>query len=277
MLPNLIVIGAAKAGTTSLHAYLALHPEVEMSRHKELQFFVRRRWREQVDWYADQFPAARIRGESSPTYTMYPWLPSTADRIHELVPDTRLIYVLRDPVERAIASYVEHVYLGVEDRPIRQALLEFDRPDNPYLCASRYATQSQRFLDHFSRSEILVIDQTDLLRNRLQCMAQVFRFLDVDPAFHSAQFGRLHNTSDVKVRYNRLGFWMVRRGLFTRQAGHLSRGPLVAPLRKLMSRPIDRRLPPEDRDRLVAALRPEVEQLRDLTGQSWSQWPSFPA
>ena len=80
-LPNLVVIGATKCGTTSLHEYLALHPETAMSQTKELMLFTREDWRERTAWYESQFDSARIRGESSPTYTMFPYLPSTAERI----------------------------------------------------------------------------------------------------------------------------------------------------------------------------------------------------
>src|SRR4051794_25988719 len=66
VLPNLLVIGAAKCGTTSLHEYLALHPDIAMSAKKELNFFTRDDWRDAVDWYDAQFPEAPVRGESSP-------------------------------------------------------------------------------------------------------------------------------------------------------------------------------------------------------------------
>src|ERR687894_2292944 len=73
-LPNLIVIGAQKCGTSVLHYYLSLHPEVSMSRPKELNFFIEERnWPRGLDWYKSQFDGdARVRGEASPNYTAYP-------------------------------------------------------------------------------------------------------------------------------------------------------------------------------------------------------------
>jgi hypothetical protein len=276
MLPNLIVVGAAKAGTTSLHHYLDRHPQIAMSGLKELKFFTRDDWRDELGWYAAQFSDAPVRGESSPTYSMHPYLSSTAERIAELIPDCRLIYVLRDPVQRAIAGYVEHAFLGFESRDIVSALTDIDDPANPHLCPSRYATQLRRFLDCFPAEQLLVVDQWDLLHQRVQTLRDVFDFVGVDPDFTTAAFDEVHNTAAEKVRYNLLGRWLIRKNLFTERADYLYRGPLIPPLRRVLSRPIDRQLPPPAKAQLVAALEPEVEELRRLTGRAWDRWPSYP-
>src|SRR3954447_7853404 len=272
VLPNLIVIGAAKCGTTSLHEYLALHPDIAMSAKKELNFFTRDDWRSQVDWYADQFSDAAVRGESSPGYTLAPYLPSTAERIHELVPAAKLVYLVRDPVDRAIANYTELVMHRLEARSIDDALPEFADEANPHLCGSRFGSQVERFLHHFDRSRLLVLDQAELRQERRPTLRKVFEFLGVDADFDSPEFDRTHNTRRSKVRYNDLGMWLIRRGWFTESRGSV-RGPLVQPLRTLLSRPIDDRLSRDARNALKAELRPEVEKLRRLTGfepQGWS-------
>ena len=83
MLPNLIIIGAAKAGTTSLPFYLGLHPHISMSKEKELDFFARERnWNKGIEWYESQFNAnVQICGEASPCYTNYPILKGVADNL----------------------------------------------------------------------------------------------------------------------------------------------------------------------------------------------------
>jgi hypothetical protein len=274
LLPNLVVIGAGKCGTTSLHRYLALHPEVSMTRQKELKFFTGDDWRQRLPWYEAQFEPGVVRGESSPNYTMFPFESSVAERIAELIPDTRLIYLVRDPVERAIASYVELYALTLENRPITEAL-DVDDPANPHLCASRYATQLRPFLDRFDPERILVVDQADLLHERRATLERTFRFLGVDPGFDSPAFGRVHNVRETKVRYGRLGHWLIRRRLFTERSGPLRRGPLIRPLRAVLASPIDSSLADAHRERLVAALRPEVEWLREFTGQRFESWPYF--
>src|SRR5213078_5271544 len=82
-LPSLVVIGAQKCGTSGLHYYLSLHPEVSMSRPKELNFFiVERNWPRGTEWYAAHFePRANVRGESSPNYTAYPQHQGVAERM----------------------------------------------------------------------------------------------------------------------------------------------------------------------------------------------------
>ena len=110
MLPNLIVIGAERCGTSSLHRYLRSHPQVFMSKKKELNFFVaEREWRRGRSWYERQFPAdAPVRGESSPAYTAYPVFSGVPARLAALVPDAQLLYLVRDPVERTISAIHLH-------------------------------------------------------------------------------------------------------------------------------------------------------------------------
>jgi hypothetical protein len=247
-----------------------------MSATKELMFFTREDWRERISWYESQFGPGRIRGESSPTYTMFPYLPSTAERIHELVPDARVIYLVRDPIERTIANYVELIALRLEDRPIDAALTDFADAANPHVCSSRYATQLERFLDRFGPERVLVLDQRDLLDDRAGTLREAFAFLGIDPSFTTSDFDRLHNPRQVKVRYNRLGFWMVRHRILTQRRGPFGAGPLIRPLRALLSNPIDTALSADARAPLVETLRPEVERLRRLTGKPFARWADFP-
>jgi hypothetical protein len=272
VLPNLLIIGAAKCGTTSLHEYLALHPEIEMSQQKELHVFNEANWREKLARYSAQFQGTvPVRGESSPTYTFYPYLPSVPERVREVTPDMRFIYLVRDPIERAIANYVEMYSLNLEHRPIDLALSDLD-PANPHLCSSRYATQLERYLACFEAERILVVDSGDLLERRMETLRRIFRFLDVDPTFTSKGFLREHNPRMVKVRYGELGWWMAIRGVGTRQPGR--KGPLIRPLRRLLSRPIERSVSSATRELLVAEFRGEAERLRSLTGLALD-WPSL--
>jgi hypothetical protein len=275
MLPNLIIIGAGKSGTSSLYEYLHLHPDVGMSARKELQFFGRKDWRTRIDWYEAQFPEAPVRGEASPAYTMFPFQPDVAPRMQDLIPGARLIYLVRDPIARAVAHYVEYAALGRERRSIDEALSDVADPSNPYLCTSRYATQLGRFLRCFDAQQILVVDHDDLLNRRGPTLKRVFSFLEVDPTFESAEFERVHNIRSAKVRYRPLAIWMIKRGIFTRGTPGRSGRRLINPLEPLLSKPIDIVLSEPTRTLLTEALAPEVRRLQELTRRTFPHWLSF--
>src|SRR4051812_3312851 len=115
-LPNLIVIGAKKSGTTSLYVYLDAHPEISMTRDKELNFFVEERnWSRGLGWYGEQFDAgAPVRGEASPYYTALPHHRGVPERMASVIPDARLVYMVRDPIARLLSHYDMGVARGRE-------------------------------------------------------------------------------------------------------------------------------------------------------------------
>ena len=275
-MPNLLIVGAAKAGTTSLHRYLDLHPEIFMSRMKELQLFSRDDWRDRLGWYREQFPSAvPVRGEASPVYSMHPWFPSVPERIHEVIPDARLIYLVRDPVERLVAQYVEFYALHLEDRPIEEALSDYDSPSNRFVMASRYALQLDRFREFFSDSQIIVLDQRELLTARSATMRDLFERLGVDPGFTSPEFEQLHNEREAKMRPNPAGVWMYRRGLLRRARDTTRVLPraIREPLKRLVADPV--RTPdidPSLRAELEACLREDAQRLRAYSGKPLAHW-----
>jgi len=194
-LPTAVVVGAMKCGTSALHAYLAAHPEVVMSELKEVNFFFGRdtapdgpedtwwrqgQWHRGPDWYAAQFdPRAAVRGESSPGYTD-PAHPEVAARMARVLPDARLIYLVRDPVQRAVSQHRHHVRDSTEHRPLAQALLD---EDSQYLARSRYAERIAPFLEHFRRDQLLVVVQERLLADRRSQLRRVYAHVGADPDF----------------------------------------------------------------------------------------------
>jgi hypothetical protein len=281
MLPNLLVIGAGKAGTTSLHYYLDQHPDVFMSDPKEPNLFQRDAWRERLAWYESLFPEpAAIRGEASTGYTAHPVMKDVPRRIHEVIPDTKLIYLVRDPVDRIVAHYAQHHTNGKETRPIdealRSALRNGDDPVNPYLCTSMYATQVEQYLPVFPAERMLVVDSDDMLRDRRTVLKEVFRFVGVDDSFDTPRFDEVLNPKADQVRFSSAGE-RVRASRFVRFArARMPRRfmrPISRPFRRLLSEPVERpALAPELADELRSALAPEVERLRALTGKSFAGW-----
>jgi Sulfotransferase domain len=179
--PNFLIIGAQKAATTSLWAYLRSHPEVFLPDYKEPGFFVAEmNWSRGLGWYESLFAGAGdavARGEASPTYTMYPYFDGVPERIAKVMPDAKLIYVLRDPVERMRSMYVQLLADGTERRPMKDALLY----DSRYAVLSSYALQLERYFACFCRSQILLLTSEELHDRRLEVMRRVCGFLGVDP------------------------------------------------------------------------------------------------
>jgi len=275
-LPNLLIIGAAKAGTSSLHAYLAEHPEISMSSRKELELFNRDDWREHLDDYRKNFfVRAPIRGESSPAYSMNPHFEHVPERIHACIPRARIIYLVRDPVERAIAQYTEWRFVGVERRSFERAFADFDRPTNAYVMSSRYGHQVQLYREHFPDSRILVLDQRSLLRERHGTLRRVFEFLGVDKDFWTSRFEREHNTGQEKILVNSRGRWLGDHNLYlpTMRAVGVLPGRLRRAVVSTLGVPLSR---PEPEPSLVEAMRElfsdDVEWLRDYTGESFDHW-----
>lgn len=272
MLPNLLIIGAGKSGTTSLQRYLAQHPEVSMSKQKELQFFTREDWRERIEWYEQRFPLdTPVRGEASPVYTMDPAFPSPAGRIRSLIPDVKLVYLVRDPIERLLAHYVEWAALGIESRSLSEVLEGDGAATSAYVCASLYSAQLERYLEHFPAEQLLVMDHHDLLVNRQGAMRMVFSFLGVDSDFVSESFHQAFNVRGEKVGVTALGAALHRRGWLRR----VRRAPpaLRRPLMRAITRPV---VTPELDRKSRAWLRElfagDVERLRRHTGKRFESW-----
>ena len=273
-LPNLIVIGAQKCGTSGLHYYLGLHPEITMSSPKELNFFIEERnWGRGVEWYRRHFDAgARIRGESSPNYTAYPHHAGVPERMYSLVPDSRLILLVRDPVERIAAHWVHNYAKRREKGDVAATVMH---PNTTYLLRSRYHMQLRQFLNHYPSEQILILDQHDLRHRRRQTLTETFTFLGVDPGFEHPGFTRERHRTGRKHRATKLGLRAEKLGLRIFR-GKLPRGFWFAERLLFLRRPIDVPDTPDIREALspevITVLREDADRLRELTGRSFDHW-----
>jgi hypothetical protein len=273
-----LVIGAQKAATTSLHAYLASHPDVAVPPEKELDFFSRQ-WDLGPGWYAAQLASAgpaRAVGEASPSYAAFPFQLAVPARIRALAPDVRLIYVLRHPVERMRSSYLHALASGTETRPLAASLLA----DPWYLQLSSYALQLQQYLEHFPREQLLVVRSEDLAARPQAIMARVFDFIGVDPAWAPPNLAdRLHVSSVKRVprRVARAGgtaaVWLEtqlsRRPYYPRQQ---RRSRLAT---QILFRPVrdeETALDADTADVLARLLRSDLLRLRELLGGEFDLW-----
>lgn len=283
MLPSFFVIGAGQSGTTSLHRYLGLHPEVHVSDPKEPNFFCRAedgpwpfgRIGDRKDYEALFEVPEPHRGDCSPSYSQHPIRPGVPERIAELVPEARFVYLVRDPVERILAHYVHDVSSVGESRPFERALGDLDDPANPYVAGSSYGTQLERYLGVFESERILVADSHELRLNREGTMRRIYGFLGADPEFTSPGFSEELNVGSQKRA--RSGPYAAARdsvlGRAWRRLPPSVREPVSDRVRRASAPPVPRPQPDARlRSELAARLRPEAERLRELTGDSFEAW-----
>jgi hypothetical protein len=276
-LPNLIVIGAQKCGTSVLHYYLSLHPEVSMSRPKELNFFIEERnWPRGVDWYKSHFDAdALVRGEASPNYTAFPQHEGVPERMASVVPDAKLIYMIRDPLERIAAHWVHNYAKRREKGTLAETLAH---PNTSYVTRSKYAMQLERFLAHYPKERILIFQQSELRHQRMETLRKVFEFIGVDPDFTHPRFEQERHQTSGKTRATRLAVRLEKLGRSRRGKYFPSNFWLVLddrlPLRKAIKRPnVKASLSQET----LEDLRADAERLRELTGRDFSNWTLWDA
>lgn len=197
-LPDFLVIGAMKCATTSLYNYLKIHPQISMPPNKSLSFFntedyFNGTWLKGSQWYESHFrDRAKVNGEVSTAYTKYPLAKGVPARIQYTMPNVKLIYVIRDPVTRAISHYLHNGIRGHEVKSIRDCLLSDEA--SHYLNCSRYHSQIQQFLIHFKLSQLLVITTEALESDARDTVQRVFSFLGVDHSFSSPDYHERHNT-----------------------------------------------------------------------------------
>jgi hypothetical protein len=249
-----------------------------MSRPKELNFFVEElNWPLGVDWYRGHFsPRNEVRGESSPHYTNEPRFGGVADRMRELIPDVRLIYVVRDPIDRMLSHYLHNVAGGYERRTVGEALAD---PDSAYVHRSLYAMQLDPYLRRFPRERLAIVSREQLKSERAATMRSLFGFLGIDDGFSSAQFSREWETGSGKGAG---GFKVMDRAVRLPGLRGLDRSfdRLPESLRWLVERMVHDpnrgaapkpELPAEVRSRLGGRFRDDLARLEEIAGRSF-EW-----
>lgn len=221
VLPDFLVIGAMKCGTTSFYQYLIRHPQTVPAREKEVHFFDYR-WHLGLNWYRASFPRRRdlpvgcVTGESTPYYFFHPGVPA---RVAEALPAARLLLLLRDPVERAFSHYRRQRALGLDPLSFEDALeAEEERLAGEgeklrtrrryesarhqaysYKARGRYAEQLDRWLEWFDRDAILVIRSEDLFRDPGSAAGSALRFLGL-PERDLGLLPRINAAPELEMR-----------------------------------------------------------------------------
>lgn len=214
-MPDFLIIGAQKCGTTSLYNYLIQHPQILPAAQKEIHFFDLN-YSKGSDWYAAQFPAIAsgsglLSGESSPYYLFHPLVPR---RVKQLFPQVKLIVLLREPVARAWSHYHHEVRLGHEHLSFEEAIASesqrlqgeieklqsdesyysFNHQHYTYRSRGIYIDQVQTWMELFPKEQFLILKSEDFYNDPAEILNRVFDFLEV-PACQLDQYGK-YNVGD---------------------------------------------------------------------------------
>ena len=220
-IPHFLIIGAQKAGTTSLHEYLNEHPDVALPPEKELHYFDVN-YSKGDDWYRDQFSAldlkeGQITGESSPYYVFHPLVPG---RIRSYDPDIRLIVLLREPSARAVSHYFHALKMGFESMSFDDALrmegerlkgeelkmlkdpeyFSYSHQHHSYISRGFYALQLNHWLNYFDRDQLLILNSDDLFSNTQLIYSKVLTFLGLGQ--YSLKKMEAHNAGDKENEHS---------------------------------------------------------------------------
>jgi len=293
MIPNFYILGAAKAGTTTLYEILKQHPQIYLSYVKEPMFFSHDdNYQQGVEWYASTFfPKAggfRLRGEATPHY-LY-WAEKVAPRIKELYgeAEVKFIAIFRDPVQRAYSWYWNMVKEGKEDLSFAQALEK--EPERlkahwetlyqagamayGYYRGGCYASQIEQYLQLFPRERFFFLLQEDLKDLKSEAFNRFIEFLDVDRSF---RFTHTVSNPAALPRSRTLHAWLHGRSALK----DLIKKVVPLPLRyysKVALTEVNMQAityPPLDESTakgLMARYRDEITRLETLIGRDLSHW-----
>lgn len=208
---NLFLIGASKCGTTFMHELLSQHPDIQMCDTKELWYFQRKDYLDDIDWYQskfEQYETKRYLGESSPIYSETTEFPDVPRRIFEYNPSSKIIYLIRNPFDRLRSAWIQAQSTGhwaerkfyKSKMPLVYRDAVFTYP--PFLEACRYWTHVQNYRKYFEDRSIKVVIFEDFTHSTREVMLGVFKFLDVDQSMFLNLTSEKRNSSEGKVMFN---------------------------------------------------------------------------
>jgi hypothetical protein len=304
ILPNFIMIGAAKCGSTSLYNYLRQHPDVYMSPIEDANFFVLeggaiklympppseklgRKWVHDLTGYAALFDGVqgqRAIGESSNIYLNFS---RAAERIRHHCPDAKIMAILRNPVDRAFSNFLHLLGMGLEPyadftealNAEEKRMQEGWHPMWFYKQTSHYSARLQPYFDLFAKERIKIFLYDDLARDPVALLQKVYGFLGVDTSFRP-DVSEVHKSTGVPGSKSLHKFLTEGNPLKTVMKALVPdrmRQNLRANAKKLAQRNLVKpSLPDETRELLIDEFREDVLRLQDAIGQDLSHWLRIP-
>lgn len=294
-LPDFLIIGAAKAGTTSLASDLGRHPGIHMSHPKEPEFFGRdEKYARGLEDYGRLFEDARadqLAGEASTLYTMRTWFPEVPERIHRALPGARLVYVVREPVARTHSFWLQQLKnqdnFGGDLHVPRNFEAAIER--EPALVeTSDYRFQLLPYLERYDASQVHVMVFEEYTQDRPAALRALADFLGIDPAPFTTTTAVHENSTSAHFRDRAADRALSR--IAGSPAGTLARRMLPPTLRTVASSALrsalrkapgmrERTPPPplaETRSALRERFAPSVEWLEAFLGRPIPAWKTLP-
>lgn len=270
-LPNFIICGTQKGGTTALYAYLREHPEIFFALKKEVHYFDLN-YHQGIKWYEKHFRGVtsnhKAIGEASPFY-MY--LEEVPERIHETLPDVKLIFILRNPVDRAYSHYWHEVKLGYEWLSFEEAIKKekdrlaegtiYNKQHYSYLDRGKYVKQLKRYRKYFSKDQMLILMNDELKEEPEKVMKEIFEFLDVDSNFISPNWHvRVYSGKSPKI-------WT-----FQRLKRYIPLKAVHAIIDAINLRSGYPPMNPKTREKLIKYFKPINKELEKFLGRKLNNW-----
>ena len=282
--PDFLIIGTMKCGTTSLHNYLGRHPSVFTTVPKEIHFFNNDSFDESKldEYYAHFISEAKAVGASPQNYTKQHLdkFDGAAERLVRHCPKVKLIYLIRNPIDRIESHFNEAQVQGYSPSKGLNDYIENETEANHYIQTSKYFYQISKFLELFPKDQVKIVFTESLRANRLETLNSIFKFLGVDELQDASLFDFISNDSSHKFRNTRIVKWsntpsgrllksLLPKSLLESLKGRISTRefvPSMGPREKLTE--VNRAL-------ILKILEEDLAQLSTLTGSDLSQWESM--
>ncbi|MFN0022265.1 MAG: sulfotransferase [Parvularculaceae bacterium] len=276
--PNLFLVGSMKCGTTSLHNMLATHPSIFMCQNpKEPAWFSGGNSGKDLDWYLERFADAADQsfvGESSTDYTKAPRLGCAAAKIKAFAKDARILYIMRDPVARAVSHYWWEVEYSAEGRSFPEAM----KSAREIADVGHYAMQIAPYIEAFGRERVHALTMEELTADPERAMGAIYDFLRLEHVAREAAPLPRDNAGKSTVprvtgsaalsRLKGTPVWLAAKALIP---SSLRKQAMAA-----LARPVERAIPGDDLAAAVESIRPrmiaETQRLSQLLGREFPEW-----
>jgi hypothetical protein len=269
--PDFILAGASRCGTTWLQNALDQHPELAMSEDNPINFFDLR-FQRGFDWYKTQLPEGNeslVVGESSPGYIKNPFVP---ERIARSVPNTRLLFSVRNPVDRAFSEWWHERSFGNLAWPF-EAALDHHPAFDMLLRPGFYAHFLERFDRAVGSDQIKVLFFSDFTQDNERFVQEAYEFLGVDSTFSPPMIGeRVNEANHLPPMLNRLKSWIHHNtpdGLYERVIR-----PTYQPVKQVIegNSAYTKGIPAEVRAEMEGIFADDIRQLEQRTGRTLDHW-----